>query len=112
LVDLKNGPIDTQGLLGGDAANSLGGLFGAKAGESASETQARVDEAKKTATDLTGLVRKKKAAPGPAEEGGATATTTAPAPAAGSDAATNGKRKASGTVPDGGESPKKVKVDE
>jgi len=35
----------------------MGGLFGAGAG--AAETEARIEEAKKHATDLTGLVRKK-----------------------------------------------------
>lgn len=89
LVELRDGPIDTKALLGGES-NPLGGLFGnALAGESTTETQARVEEAKKTATDLSGLVRKKK-------------------PAA--DAAQNGKRKASGET--GGESPKKAKVDD
>lgn len=42
--------------LGGEG---LGGILGAAIGESAAQTQARVEEAKKTATDLTGLVRKK-----------------------------------------------------
>lgn len=37
----------------------MGGILGAALGESAEQTQARVEEAKKTATDLTGLVRKK-----------------------------------------------------
>lgn len=91
---MRAGPIDTKGLLGQDS-NPLGGLFGnALAGESASETQARVDEAKKTATDLSGLVRKKKPAADPA----------------GGDAAQNGKRKASGET--GGESPKKAKLED
>lgn len=97
LVDLRKDPIDTKELLGGDA-NPLGGILGAALGESSAERQARVEEAKRTATDLTGLVRKKK-------------------PAANGDAATasagdSGKRKAEDDVPTGGESPKKAKVEE
>ncbi|OHE99126.1 histone H1-binding protein [Colletotrichum orchidophilum] len=56
LVDLRKPPIDVNAALGGDG---LGGILGAALGESAAQTQARVEEAKKTATDLTGLVRKK-----------------------------------------------------
>ncbi|KAK0386721.1 hypothetical protein NLU13_6556 [Sarocladium strictum] len=82
LVDLKADPIDAKGLLG-DEANPLGGILGATLGESAAETKARVEEAKKTANDLSGLVRKKKAAP---------AETAAPEAAA--PATSNGKRKA------------------
>jgi hypothetical protein len=37
----------------------VGGILGAALGESSTETEARIEEAKKTATDLTGLVRKK-----------------------------------------------------
>lgn len=37
----------------------MGGILGAALGESSTETEARIEEAKKTATDLTGLVRKK-----------------------------------------------------
>ncbi|KID66948.1 NASP-related protein sim3 [Metarhizium brunneum] len=98
LVDLKKDPIDASDLLGGPQANALGGLFGAALGESATETQARVEEAKKTATDLTGLVRKKKAK----EE-------EKPEPAA---PATNGKRKAGDEVPEAAESPKRAKMED
>ncbi|KID97240.1 histone H1-binding protein, partial [Metarhizium majus ARSEF 297] len=98
LVDLKKDPIDASDLLGGPQANALGGLFGAALGESAAETQARVEEAKKTAADLTGLVRKKKAK----EE-------EKPEPAA---PATNGKRKAGDEVPEAAESPKRAKVED
>lgn len=59
LVDLRADPIDTKGLMGADA-NPLGGILGAALGESSAEAQARIDEASKTATDLTGLVRKRK----------------------------------------------------
>lgn len=50
----------------------MGGILGAAMGESAVQTEARIEEAKKTATDLTGLVRKKgkpaTAAPAGADE--------------------------------------------
>lgn len=72
-------------MLGADAT-PLGGILGAALGESAAETKARVEEAKKTATDLSGLVRKKnKEAPAP---------DAAPVPAAAPEAESNGKRKA------------------
>ncbi|KAF4995037.1 hypothetical protein FGRMN_5425 [Fusarium graminum] len=58
LIDLRNDPIDAKDILGADAG-PIGGILGAAIGESAAETKARVDEAKKTATDLSGLVRKK-----------------------------------------------------
>lgn len=71
LVDLRNDPIDTKGLMGADA-NPLGGILGAALGESSAEAQARIEEATKTATDLSGLVRKKKPKdePAAAESGG------------------------------------------
>ncbi|OLN85560.1 NASP-related protein sim3 [Colletotrichum chlorophyti] len=66
LVDLRKPPIDVNAALGGDG---VGGILGAALGESSAQTQARIEEAKKTATDLTGLVRKKKKEePKPAEE--------------------------------------------
>lgn len=102
MVDLKKDPIDAADLLGGPEANALGGIFGAALGESTAETQARVEEAKKTATDLTGLVRKKKAPSEDAEN----KPELAPAPA------TNGKRKAEDDAPEAAESPKKAKVED
>jgi hypothetical protein len=60
-VDLQKPPIDVNAAVYGAAANAMGGLFGATAGQSTAEAEARIEEAKKTATDLTGLVRKKKA---------------------------------------------------
>ncbi|KAJ6443410.1 histone H1-binding protein [Purpureocillium lavendulum] len=102
LVDLRKDPIDASDLLGGDAAaNALGGLLGAVTGESAADKQARVEEAAKNATDLSGLVRKKKAKEPEA------------APEAPAATSTNGKRKAEDeALPEGGESPKKAKVEE
>ncbi|KAL2205635.1 hypothetical protein CC79DRAFT_1343819 [Sarocladium strictum] len=101
LVDLKADPIDAKSLLGEDA-NPLGGILGATLGESAAETKARVDEAKKTANDLSGLVRKKKAA-SPAAEAPA-----APAPA---PSTSNGKRKADDDELENGDA-KKAKTEE
>lgn len=50
------------------ADQAMGGILGAALGESAEQTQARIEEAKKSANDLTGLVRKKaKEEPKPAE---------------------------------------------
>lgn len=101
LVDLKADPVDAKELLGGDA-NPLNGILGAVLGETEAETKARVEEAKKTATDLTGLVRKKKAAP--VEE---TAAPEAPAP----PATSNGKRKAEDDEPEDNAA-KKAKTEE
>ncbi len=60
LVDLKKGPVDVDAALGA----ATGGLFGAP-----QRPGVDVEEAKKNATDLTGLVRKKRKAEEPAEEG-------------------------------------------
>jgi HAT1-interacting factor 1 len=77
-------------------------------GESSAEAQARISEATKTATDLTGLVRKKKTKP----ETEAAAPTAAPAAeAATSSAETNGKRKAE-DVPTEEEPVKRAKTED
>ncbi|CAM1501020.1 Fc.00g101820.m01.CDS01 [Cosmosporella sp. VM-42] len=104
LVDLRNDPIDAKELLGGDS-NPLGGILGATLGESPAETKARVEEAKKTANDLTGLVRKKnKDEPAPA---------AAPAPEAEAETNGNGKRKAEEPAPAEEEAAaKKAKVED
>jgi HAT1-interacting factor 1 len=60
----------------------MGGILGATLGESPADAAARIEEAKKTATDLTGLVRRK-----------AKPDTGTPEPTA-STSVTNGKRKA------------------
>jgi len=57
LVDLRKPPVDVDSMLGAD--NPMSGILGAALGESSSETAARVEEAKKNATDLSSLVRKK-----------------------------------------------------
>ncbi|KAL6921834.1 hypothetical protein ACHAPO_010058 [Fusarium lateritium] len=97
LVDLRNDPVDTKDILGADA--SIGGILGAAIGESAAETKARVEEAKKTATDLSGLVRKKNK-----EE-----ATTEAAPELAPEADANGKRKAEDPAEDA--EAKKTKVE-
>lgn len=94
LVELKS-PVDVKGALGAD--NPMMGILGATLGESKAEAEARIQEAKKTATDLSGLVRKKekKTEGEPAGETGET----------------GGKRKADGPA-DGAEEAKKAKPDE
>ena len=87
---MLNGPA------GVPSANSLGGILGATLGESPAEQAARIEEAKKTATDLTGLVRHKK------KSAGAT-----PEP---STNGTNGKRKAEDG--EAGDNAKKAKVED
>jgi HAT1-interacting factor 1 len=59
---LKEGPVDIEGLksaLGMSGGNSMGGILETTIGETPAEAAARVEEAKKGANDLTGLVRKK-----------------------------------------------------
>ncbi|KAK1992329.1 hypothetical protein LX36DRAFT_662527 [Colletotrichum falcatum] len=107
LVDLRKPPIDVSAALGGDG---VGGILGAALGESAAQTQARVEEAKKTATDLTGLVRKKnkdepKSADKPAEEAKATEVS------ANGEESNGIKRKAEDSA-ETDESAKKAKVEE
>ncbi len=91
------------------AANApVSGILGAALGESTVDAKARVEEAKKNAKDLTGLVRKK------AKEGGGEAEVVAKDKAAGSPGATNGaKRKAEEpAVGEQQDEPKKPKVQE
>lgn len=95
MTDLRNDPIDTKKLLGGDE-NPVAGLFGAAmAGETAAQAQARANEASKNATDLSSLVRKK-----PQEK--------APSPSNVSE--TSNKRKAEDDAEEE-ESAKKAKVE-
>ncbi|KAI0434376.1 hypothetical protein F5Y09DRAFT_328272 [Xylaria sp. FL1042] len=92
LTELRKPPVDMSAALGQD--NPLTGLLGQAFGESSSEQAARVEEAKKKAKDLSGLVRKKaKEEPKPEPE------------------ESNGKRKAEEPA-DGQEDPKKAKVEE
>lgn len=87
----------------GQDANPLGGIFGAALGENPEEAKARIEAATKTATDLSGMVRKKKPK---AEE-------AAPAPAAPAapESDANGKRKAELDPPEDG-SAKRAKTEE
>lgn len=92
LVELQKPPMDVNSVLAADDA--VFGVLGAALGESATEKQARLEEAKKGANDVSGLVRKK------AKE--------EPKPEAGQ---TNGKRKAEDAAP-GQDDAKKTKVEE
>lgn len=102
LAELKAPPVDVNSVLQGVLPDSTGGILSAMLGESASEAAVRVEKAKKGATDLSGMVRKKDKAK----------VETSP------DTKTNGKRKA-----DDGETkpvvkkvrivePKKVEIEE
>jgi len=103
LAELKAPPVDVKDALYGSTGpldvNPTGGILGATLGESPAEAAARIEEAKKTATDLTGLIRRKKAKPDAAT----------PEPNAATNG-TNGKRKAEGDA-ELSES-KKIKVNE
>jgi hypothetical protein len=95
LAELKAPPVDVKDALYG-AEGTPGGILGAALGESPTEAAARIEEAKKNATDLTGLIKRKKKV---GEEASADTNGTS----------TNGKRKAED---DEEESVKKVKFDE
>lgn len=99
LTELKSGPIDIDGVkatLGMGGGNSKGGVLGSTLGETPEQAATRIEEAKKGANDLTGLVRRKAK--------GADAT---PEPTNG----TNGKRKAE-EEPMESENAKKTKVED
>ena len=81
----------------------MGGILGATLGESPAEANARIEEAKKNANDLSGLVRRKK------DDKDDKATT--PEPSAQSNG-TSGKRKAEEDLVEGGETVKKAKVED
>jgi len=108
LLDLRAPPVDVNAALDGpagapDSVNPMGGILGATLGESPAEAQARIEEAKKTATDLTGLVRRKKETKAEPAQPSLNGT---------SEAATNGKRKAEDGVEEETDSSKKAKVEE
>ncbi|RYO94060.1 hypothetical protein DL766_004115 [Monosporascus sp. MC13-8B] len=107
LVELRKPPMDVDSVL---AANDpASGILGAALGDSSEEAKARVEEAKKNATDLTGLVRKKtkqeqqEQESKPETEAAPTSTET-----------TNGasKRKAEESAEGADDEPKKLKVQE
>lgn len=76
----------------------MGGILGTALGESPADAAARIEEAKKTATDLTGMVRRKaKTADSPAPEGKGSVT---------------GKRKAEDEGDGDSDGAKKAKVED
>ncbi len=103
-AELKGPALDVKEVLYGPAGvasvNPMGGILGATLGESPAEQAARIEEAKKTATDLTGLVRKKEKKPTDA---------ATPEPAASTNG-TNGKRKAEDDTEENNS--KKVRIDD
>jgi HAT1-interacting factor 1 len=91
LVDLRAPPVDINAALNGPTLSS-GGIIAATLGESPAEAHKRVEEAKKGAHDLTGLVRKKKVKADETETIEKTETATN-----GTTTNGNGKRKAEDT---------------
>ena len=74
LAELRDPAINVNGITGPagapDGSNPLVGILGSLLGESAAQQKSRIEEATKSANDLTGMVRKKKpeaAAAKPAE---------------------------------------------
>ena len=96
LAELKGPTVDVKQALYGQAA--VGGILGTQLGETPAEATARIEEAKKGATDLTGLVKRKKAKP---------TDVATPEPTNGTD----GKRKAEDDAEDGDHA-KKAKLDD
>ncbi|RYP17359.1 hypothetical protein DL765_004559 [Monosporascus sp. GIB2] len=107
LVELRKPPMDVDSVLA--ANNPVSGILGAALGDSSEEAKARVEEAKKNATDLTGLVRKKTKQEQQEQESKPEAE-VAPA----STETTNGasKRKAEESAEGADDEPKKPKVQE
>ncbi|KAI0847477.1 hypothetical protein F5Y00DRAFT_119443 [Daldinia vernicosa] len=95
LIELRKPPMDVNSVLASD--DTMLGVLGTALGESTTNKEARLEEAKKAAKDVSGLVRKK------AKDGSKPETEQAKA--------TNGKRKAEDTAP-GEEETKKTKVEE
>ncbi|KAI1088687.1 hypothetical protein F5B19DRAFT_411564 [Rostrohypoxylon terebratum] len=91
LVDLRKPPMDVNSVLASD--DTMLGVLGAALGESNEKKEARIEEAKKNAKDVSGLVRKKTKEEPKQEING------------------NGKRKAEDDAP-GDEEAKKAKVEE
>lgn len=91
LVDLRKPPMDVNSVLASD--DTMLGVLGAALGETNEKKEARIEEAKKNAKDVSGLVRKKAKEEPKQETNG------------------NGKRKAEDDAP-GDEEAKKAKVEE
>ncbi|KAI9820445.1 MAG: hypothetical protein M1832_003778 [Thelocarpon impressellum] len=74
-LDLRNPPVDIEAATHGpsDASNPLSSILGSLLGEAPSDQAARIEQATKEATDLSGLVRRKKptstAEAGPSKNG-------------------------------------------
>lgn len=70
LIDLRAPTFDLNDVLGGVLGTSNGAcsIVGTKEGETRAEADARIEEAKKNATDLSGLARKKAPKPKPEAE--------------------------------------------
>lgn len=81
LAELRKPPVHIKEALAPTKDDIMGGILGAMLGESPADAAARVEEAKKTATDLTGMVRRKE------KKAAASEVAT-------NGASTNGKRKA------------------
>lgn len=81
----------------------MGGILGESIAETPAEAKARVEEATKTANDLTGLVRHKKSK--------ASSTDAGASPATNGAETANGKRKADDDAEES-DSAKKAKVEE
>ncbi|KAI8957858.1 hypothetical protein F5Y11DRAFT_338069 [Daldinia sp. FL1419] len=96
LIELRKPPMDVNSVLAAD--DTMLGVLGSALGESAADKGARLEEAKKGAKDVSGLVRKKAKDDSKPE-------TQQPAKE------TNGKRKAEDIAPDEEET-KKAKVEE
>ncbi|KAI5860046.1 hypothetical protein GGS23DRAFT_246450 [Durotheca rogersii] len=102
LVELSKPPMDVNSVLA--AEDAVLGVLGAALGESAAEKEARLEDAKKSAKDLSGLVRKKAKEPESKPEQGLDAQQ--PKQTNG-----NGKRKAEEAAP-GEDETKKTKLEE
>jgi hypothetical protein len=99
LAELQRPPVDVKDVLYGPSSggNPMGGILGTTLGESPADAAARIEEAKKTATDLTGLVRRK-------------AKAEASTPEQSTTNGMNGKRKAEDDAEDS--DAKKAKVED
>ncbi|KAH8685865.1 hypothetical protein BGZ60DRAFT_396283 [Tricladium varicosporioides] len=114
LAELKAPAVDVDGVkqaLGMGDGNAMGGILAETLGETPAEAAARIEEAKKTATDLTGLVRHKKKADKGTNGASATPEPVAAATNSNGTNGTNGKRKAEDD-PEDAENAKKAKVED
>ncbi|TAQ89395.1 hypothetical protein B7494_g2288 [Chlorociboria aeruginascens] len=103
LSELKGPPIDVKSALYGPSSGDtpMGGILASTIGESPADAAARIEEATKNATDLSGLVRRKKAIKSAEQDASPLVTTNG----------TNGKRKAEDD-PEESDGAKKTKVED